>query len=645
MTYRFGPFRADRIGYRVFKDDQALDLTPKLLDLLFYFLERPATLVTKEALLDSVWPDANVTDNALAQAISDLRDALGDEPASPAYIRTVSRRGYRFVATVESPAADAPIAAPTPTTPVGALGAAERSAGQPTIAVLDFVNVTGDGEIAWLASGIAETVTMDLAALDRFRVIDRWRVVQAERGTDGSLHDVAALLGAGLVVTGSYQRSGPHVRITARLVDLARGDALADAKVDGPLDDVFSLQDAIVAAFARELQLPAPSAAKLGVRETSNLEAYRAYTEGWLKIESLDTDLIDGSIQDFEHAIALDPRYAIAYTGLANAEFVAHEMSRMTREPNMRALVSGIEHARLAVRLDERLAEAHATLSFVLASALKFDEARAAGQRAVSLEPESWRHHYRLGHATWGDSRLRALDRALGIYPQFAYALFEMAMVYVARGRFDDAEDIVRRGAAEQDRQGRSGDRFPVIGLRWLLGALRAARGDDEGAIAQFERELAQDDRRRLYGPEYAAVTLVSRGHAELARNRPERAAESFREALTHVEGFARTYLGLAAAWARLGDRKKSEAARAGAHDAIEHLRRTDRVHEALLLSACDAAVHEDVPGAVRYLDRLLEAGPPSHLGWTLPLEPALRPLQADPTFARILTRLADRAR
>ena len=85
MTYRFGPFRADRVGYRVFEGERQLELTPKLLDLLFYLVERPATLVTKEELLDNVWPGANVTDNALAQAISDLRDALNDSPGAPTW--------------------------------------------------------------------------------------------------------------------------------------------------------------------------------------------------------------------------------------------------------------------------------------------------------------------------------------------------------------------------------------------------------------------------------------------------------------------------------------------------------------------------------------------------------------------------------
>src|SRR6185295_15712420 len=108
MQYSFGPFRADREAYRAWNGPHALELTPKLLGLLFYLLDRPATLVTKEELLDGVWPNANVTDNALAQAVSELREAIGDSAAAPTYIRTVARRGYRFVATVDRVAAQTP---------------------------------------------------------------------------------------------------------------------------------------------------------------------------------------------------------------------------------------------------------------------------------------------------------------------------------------------------------------------------------------------------------------------------------------------------------------------------------------------------------------------------------------------------------
>jgi DNA-binding winged helix-turn-helix (wHTH) protein len=643
MVYRFGPFVADRTAYAVARNERRLDLTPKLLDLLFYLLERPATLVTKEELLDGVWPGANVTDNALAQAISDLRDALGDSPSKPAFIRTVARRGYRFVAEINTAAA---AASPTiPAIPPHASTDAQGQMGPRTIAVLDFANVTGDPDVAWLSAGIAETVTSDLDAIPEFSVVDRWRVVHSACRTAGSLRDLGDAVGAALLVTGGFQRIGPQLRVTARLVDVARGEALADAKVDGRLEDVFSLQDGIVAAFAREIGVRAPEGNRPRGHETSSLGAYRAYTEGWLKIESLDTDLIGESMKDFEAAIALDPRYAAAHTGLANADFVAYEMTRAAAGPNLAALSAGIEHAQHAIQLDDRLAEAHATLSFLLTSAGRFDEARVAARRAVALESGSWRHQYRLGHAAWGDARLRALERALTLFPTFAYAHFEMAMVHVARGRLDLAEDIVRRGVAGQDRQAHADDRFPAIGLHWLLGAIRASRGDLDGAIEEFDRELAQTTSRRLYGPEYAGAALVGRGQAELAMGRPDAAVNSFRRSLTHVEGYARAHLGLATAHAQRGERAAAQRARRDVQEAIGILERTSRAHEAALMAAGDAVLHDGRDAAVARLAPLLQSEPASYLGWTVPLEPFLRPLHGHAGFARILSRLADRAR
>jgi len=101
-SYRFGPFSVDRARYRVLRGDTPVEVTPKLLDLLLHLLDHAGELVTKEQLLDALWPDANVTDNALTQAVSELREALGDEPGAPQYIKTVARRGYRFIAPVEA---------------------------------------------------------------------------------------------------------------------------------------------------------------------------------------------------------------------------------------------------------------------------------------------------------------------------------------------------------------------------------------------------------------------------------------------------------------------------------------------------------------------------------------------------------------
>jgi len=181
-SYRFGPFSVDRARYRVLRGDTPVEVTPKLLDLLLHLLDHAGELVTKEQLLDALWPDANVTDNALTQAVSELREALGDEPGAPQYIKTVARRGYRFIAPVER-GAPPPLPAQAP-----APRSSDPARNDRSIAVMDFVNVTGDPDSAWLAAGIAETVTGDLRSTGRFRVVDRGRVIDAIRRTGGSLY-------------------------------------------------------------------------------------------------------------------------------------------------------------------------------------------------------------------------------------------------------------------------------------------------------------------------------------------------------------------------------------------------------------------------------------------------------------------------
>src|SRR5688572_30603648 len=99
-TYSFPPFTLDTGAYRLMKDEAIIPVSPKIIDLLHYLVERPSVLVTKDELFKALWPDVAVTDNALTQAVSELRQALGDDPSSPKYVQTVARRGYRFIAAV-----------------------------------------------------------------------------------------------------------------------------------------------------------------------------------------------------------------------------------------------------------------------------------------------------------------------------------------------------------------------------------------------------------------------------------------------------------------------------------------------------------------------------------------------------------------
>jgi DNA-binding winged helix-turn-helix (wHTH) protein/tetratricopeptide (TPR) repeat protein len=633
-SFRFGPFVADRSAYRVTRAGQVVELTPKLLDLLFHLLDHTGSLVTKEQLLDTLWPGANVTENALSQAVSDLRHALDDDAGAPQFIKTVARRGYRFIAPVE----------PVDSHPFGP----ERRTAPPIdraesmIAVMDFINVTGDPDSAWLSAGIAETVTGDLRALGYFRVVDRWRVMEAARRAGGSLHDVAADLGTRLAVVGSYQRSSGRIRITARVVDIVSGEALADAKVDGPFDGIFALQDQVVAQFAHELRLPVRSARAIGRRDTASLEAYRAFSEGWVRLESLDIREMAQAVADFERAAAADPRYALAHTGLANAAIVLYESTRSDNEPRLDLLERAVKHARHAAELEDALAEAHATLAHALVGLWRPREAIVAARRAVALEPSNWRHLFRLGHASWGDDRLRAAEHALTLYPDFAFAHFQIAMVHVARGRLTDAETMLRQGAAVQDRQIGRRSRYPALGLHWLLGLVRLAQDDVDEAIEQFEREGKLAEPHRLYGREYAMYALLGRGAALLRGGAAADALASFGAALELYPDHAPSLLGVA-----LSQRARGSAD-AGAIERADRAQATllqTKPIEAAMVQAQRQAVGGDRAGAITTLRRLLAEAPPGFAAWTLPVEPFLRELHGDPGFVEALSCLAERAR
>lgn len=275
---------------------------------------------------------------------------------------------------------------------------------------------------------------------------------------------------------------------------------------------------------------------------------------------------------------------------------------------------------------------------------MAFDEARAAARQAVALEPHNWRHQYRLGHATWGADRLRALERTVALYPQFAYAHLEMAMLFVARRDFEAADRIARAGGREQDRQARSGNRFPAIGFHWLLGALDASAGHHDSALFEFGHEVEQSDARRLYGPEYAAAALTARGHTELSVDRPADALESFRAAHRHVDGFVRASIGEATTLECLGRTTDAGRVWRRVESGRDHLERTGRTPEALLVRACEAAMREDRATAVGSIDRFLAIVPPCHVGWTIPIEPCFRILDEDAAFTSVLARIAERA-
>jgi DNA-binding winged helix-turn-helix (wHTH) protein/tetratricopeptide (TPR) repeat protein len=632
--FRFGRFLFDTAAYRLQCDGRDVEASPQTLDLLRLFVEQPGTLLTKPALLAALWPDVAVTDNALTQAVSELRHALDDTATAPMWIQTVARRGYRFIGVVQREAVHptgTPIAPPPDA----------RS-----IAVLDFENVTRDPDIGWLSAGIAETMTSDLGAVHALRVFDRGRVLEAVKDRGSTPAAVRDTLGVTLAVVGSFQRAGDRLRITARVVDAASGETRAHARSDGFASDVFALQDRIVTELIRELGIAVTSdaAARIGVNETSSVEAYQALTEGRLALEQLDPALLTRATECFERALALDSRYALAHVGLANAQFLRYETSRARLHPEKALLASAVAHAERAATLDPGLAEAHATLAFLLVSAERGEEARAAGRRAVALDPRDWRHQFRLAHASWGEERLRALDATVAFFPGFAYAFFERGMVHVARGKLERAEAALREGASLQDRQAARRSRFPAAGLHWLLGLTRLAQGDPGEAILEFESELASTT-SHLYTREFAMDAWDGIGFAYLRKGDAAQSEHAFQRALALVPDHARSQIGLAAVFGAHRSQPVFAEQIDRADRAITAVEQTGRLTEARLLGALLSVVRGNLPAAVTLLGRLLDEAPPGFAGWTIPVEPLLTPLRTDPRGQVVLDKLADRCR
>jgi DNA-binding winged helix-turn-helix (wHTH) protein/tetratricopeptide (TPR) repeat protein len=630
--YTFGPFVLDAGAFRLSRDGAPVTASPKVLDLLRYMLDRPSTLVTKEELFRAIWPDVIVSDNALTQAVSELRQALHDDPSKPTYVQTVARRGYRFVA---------PVQVSAPTQPARQDDTHTDTSSR-AIAVLDFSNVTRDPSVDWLTTGIAETVTNDLRSLAGLRVIDRVRVVESAKRTGGALDRMASDLRIRLALVGSFQRAGDRLRIMARVVDIESSEVIADAKADGHETTVFDLQDRIVNEMAAALGSKGRNPGRTP-RETSSLEAYKAFTEGRILLETLEASAIPRAVEHFERAIAIDDRYAQSHVGLANARFFQYELSRARNQPDGSLLATAIAHVRQAIEIDRDLAESRATLSFLLMSAGRPAESKEEARRAVRLEPEYWGHHFRLAHATWGDERLKALRRALDLYPEFPFAHFESAMVHIARGALERAESVLREGAVVQDKQADRRQRYPAKGLHWLLGLVRLAAGDVEDAAREFDREIASGA-AQLYAAEFTMNACDGAGFALMQAGRPADAASMFGRALEHYPDHARSLVGLAAALDQSGDSSAAQAPLNRAATAIDALRRGGRASEARLVESFVAAVKGDEDAALAALNRLLDEAELPFTGWTIPIEPLLKPLRGTPGFRALLKRLAERA-
>jgi len=359
------------------------------------------------------------------------------------------------------------------------------------------------------------------------------------------------------------------------------------------------------------------------------LAPHRAFVEGRAALESFDPAQITRAQGVFEEAVRAVPDHALAHLGLATACVMRFEMTRADADPDRASLVRAEQHARESCRLDPQSAESWATLGFVLGQTgdrSRRVDALAALQRARTLEPSNWRHHFRYASVSWGEERLRAAQRTLALLPGFPLAHWMAATVFVARQLLDEAARELTSGIdARTERAATETEtRFGAIALFWLRGLIRLAQGDESGALADFERELAESAAPHLYARECAANTWYAIGAVHMRRGRRAEAAVAFEAALERVSKhpMARAALGLPLL---------------GAEDGASAI-------EAVSARAAELALAGRHDEAARLVDQALAFAPPGNAAWLLPVEPLLGVSVRPEVWAGALARLRERA-
>jgi TolB-like protein/DNA-binding winged helix-turn-helix (wHTH) protein/tetratricopeptide (TPR) repeat protein len=519
---RFGVFEADLQSGELTRRGRRVRLQEQPLSVLVMLLQRPGELVTREELQSRLWPDTTVDfDHGLNKAISKIREALADSALSPRFIETVSRRGYRFIGDVvaappaagEAEPSGAPARAsldgrgawlrrPVATWTLTAAAVGVLLAGglawtlRPTprrddairsLAVLPLANFSGDASQDYFADGMTDELTSRLGQFGNLRIISRTSAM-AYGGARKSLPEIAHELHVDAVVEGSVVRSGDRVRINVDLISAATDQRLWGQSYAGDLRDTLTLQDGVARDIAEQVR------ATLGLQPETTAqtsvpvepEAFDDYLKARSFLDKRTGDGLRSAIIYFSHATVIDPNFAEAYAGMADAYALAGDWEYGVLPP-AEAFAEAKAAANRALTLNEGLSEAHTALAFALdLYAWDWKSAEREYLRAIELNPNyptahqwyGW-HLMVTGRTDKGIEQLRiaeSLDpmsaiigadladaltvdrryadsirqseKTLEIDPSFALAYGQLGQTYTQEGQYGEAISALNRAIA-----------------------------------------------------------------------------------------------------------------------------------------------------------------------------------------------------
>jgi TolB-like protein len=490
MRYLFEDYALDTDRRELHRGTEAVSLTPQAFDVLLYLIRNRERVVTKDDLISAVWGGRIVTDAALATRLNAARAAIDDAGDQQRLIKTLQRKGFRFIGSVhEIKKSDVDTGA-TGASPTSVSIA--RASDKPSIAVLPFENLSADPDQEYFADGLVDDIT---TALSRFRAL----LVIARnssftyKGKPVDIKQAGQQLGARYVLEGSVRKASARLRITGQLIDTATGAHLWADRFDGTLEDIFDLQDKVtrqvVGAIAPEVDRAEIERASR--RSLGNIDAVTAYYRGLPHITfPTSAENNDAALRHFETAIALDPNFVPAYGGAASCIGWRWGNKWPGDIASDKATLLGI-----AERLKELGTDDAFTLSMVGFNVfwirLDFDAGREMIERAADYNPNcadalrtrgfvrGWygesgsaitdleqamrisprdpfnyiamlglalAHHNARDHdeaAAWADRAIRAFP------PSFLVGVGQAILCYVAAGRLHDAQRLMAQSLSQ----------------------------------------------------------------------------------------------------------------------------------------------------------------------------------------------------
>jgi TolB-like protein/Tfp pilus assembly protein PilF len=443
MIYRFKTFELDTDRFELRDNQVPVQIEPQVFALLSLLVTNSDRMISKEEMINEVWNGRVVSDSALSSRIKSLRRVLGDDGRSQKLIRTVHGRGFRFVADVAVATDDDETGGVADSTEKDT--DVRKTVSKPAIAVLPFLNMSGDADQEYFSDAITQDIITNLSK-------HRWLDVTARntsfgyKGKSINVRQLADELGVDYVVEGSVRRSGDRIRVTAQLADAHTGTQRWSDRYDRDLKDVFAVQDEITAKIVARLEpeIGAAERQKVAKSERRDLQAWECYHLGvyhFFKFTAADNQEAQKLLQ---RSRELDPKFGEAHAWWAYA--VVLGMVYWDTDPSEELLDEALAAASVALELDDQNATFYALKARVQLARREYDAALTENEMAINLNPTFAAAHCGLGDSLAYEGRydeaIKTFENAIELSPndpqRWAFLTYG-ALAHIFKGDFETA--------------------------------------------------------------------------------------------------------------------------------------------------------------------------------------------------------------